>query len=379
MNGFRYRKAYGPLAAVVLALAAGCSAPPAEVPSKPVFYPSSPNVPRLQFLTSFSDLDAWSSSRTSFADFIVGSKKGERSKIVSPYGLAAHKGKLYICDLGAHRVHVVDLARKTSTALGAPEWIENPTNITIDADGTKYVCDTHKRKVVVFDAQDRFVRALGDPAKCTPIDVAIRGDELYVADVDGAKIEVWSKDGKVLRTISSKGSDPGQLRMPTNVAIGPSGRIYVSDTGASTVAQFSADGQYLKPIGVPGDRPGEFARPKGIAVDPQGLIYVAESQWEVVQVFSPDGQLLLFFGGAAHGPESMGMPAGLAIDASCLPYFMQYVSKDFEPEYLLFVANQFGKHKIGVYAFGNTEKARKAAASRPRPTSESASAPSTRP
>ena len=53
----------------------------------------------------------------------------------------------------------------------------------------------------------------------------------------------------------------------------------------------------------------------------------------------------------------MGMPAGLAIDATSLSAFRSYVDKDFIPEYLLFVANQFGKHKIGVYAFGRSTKA----------------------
>ncbi len=379
MNGPQLSRPQWFLVVILLGMAAGCAPTLAPVRGNPVFYPPPPDVPRLQFLTSFSNLDAWKGqTQTSFTDFVVGGKKNEQKKIISPYGLAVWNARLYICDLGKHCVYFVDFANKTSGTLGTPELIDTPVNIAIDADGTKYVCDTQKRMVAIFDAQDRFVRSLGDSARCTPICLAIRGDELFVADIAGSKVEVWNKAGKLLRTISSKGEEPGQLNMPTNLAISPASILYISNTGSSTVERFDADGRYLKPLGLPGDRPGNFARPKGIVIDPKGIVYVADTQWDVVQIFSPEGQLLLYFGGRSQGPENMVTPTGLAIDASSLPYFRQYVSKDFEAEYLLFVANEFGKDKISVLAFGNTEKA-KIAATRPRPATRPSTEPSTEP
>ena len=47
------------------------------------------------------------------------------------------------------------------------------------------------------------------------------------------------------------------------------------------------------------------------------------------------------------------LPAGIAIDAASIPYFKQYVHKDFDVDYLLFVSNQFGEYMINVYAFGS--------------------------
>jgi DNA-binding beta-propeller fold protein YncE len=360
---------------IVLGIAAGCAPTNPEAQGKPIFYPPLPDVPRLQFLTSFSDLDAWGGNGgTSFTDFVVGAKKNERKKIVSPYGIAVWKARIYICDLAKHCVYFVDFANKTSGTLGTPDLIDTPVNIAIGADGAKYVCDTQKRMVAVFDAQDKYVRSIGDAARCTPISLAIRGDELFVVDVAGAKIEVWNKAGKLLRTISSKGFDPGQLNMPTNLAISPASIIYVANTGSSAVERFDVKGRYLKPLGLPGDRPGEFARPKGIAIDPKGIVYVADSQWNKVQIFSPEGQLLLYFGDRTAGPDSTDMPTGLAIDGSSLPYFRQYVSKDFDAEYLLFLTDEFGKNKISVIAFGNSNKA-KIAATRPRPATRPATEP----
>ncbi|NIA06644.1 MAG: hypothetical protein GWP14_03245 [Actinobacteria bacterium] len=321
--------------------------------SAPIFYPPSPDAPRLQFLVSFSDVASWLERGSPFADFVVGAKQEKRGSIKSPYGIAARDGRLYICDLGLRLIHVIDLPRKSYGVLGTPDQIRNPVNITIDADGTKYVCDTGKRMVAVFDAEDRFLRYLGDPQRCVPIDLAIFGDELFVVDIAGAKVEVWSKEGKFLRTIATKGRGPDQLRRPTNLAVDQRGHVFVTDTALAMVKEYSSEGQFIKTIGGPGNRPGYFARPKGIAIDPQGRLYVADAQWDIVQAFSSDGQLLIYFGGAGSKPEGMGLPAGLAIDATSLNVFRRFVSKDFEAEYLLFVVNQFGTNKIGVYAFGH--------------------------
>ena len=346
-------------AAVVLMLVSltGCVSQKPPVVAGSIFYPPAPDPPRLQFLMSFSNVEHWLERKSTFSSFIVGEKKEERGVIGNPYGIAARNGKLYICDVGKHRIHVIDIPRKSYSLLGTPDQIENPVNITIDADGTKYVCDTRKRVVVVYDAADRFVRYMGDPKRCVPCDLAVWNDELFVADVAGAKVEVWSKDGRFLRAISSKGTGASQLRRPSNLAIGPDGNVFVADTDLCAVKVFSPDGDYIRSIGAPGDRPGYFARPKGIAIDSKGRLFVADAQWEIIQAFSSEGQLLIFFGGASRGPEGTGLPAGVAMDATSLDVFRPYVNETFEPEYLLFVANQFGNNKIGVYAFGRAKEA----------------------
>ena len=345
--------------ALALVLLAGCVSdkPPAQKKVTSLFYPAPPDPPRLQFLMSFSDAEYWLEKKSTFSDFIVGEKQTKRGVISTPYGIAARNGKIYICDLGKHRIHVIDVARKSYAVLGTPDQIENPVNITIAPDGTKYVCDTGKKLVLVFDASDQFVRYLGDPQRAVPSDVAVSGDELFVADVAGAKVEVWSKDGTFLRAISSKGIAAHQLRMPSNLDIGPQGNIFVTDTELCAVKVFSPDGAYIRSIGAPGDRPGYFARPKGIAMDPAGIFYVADAQWEIIQAFTSEGQLLLFFGGANDRPEGLGLPATIALDTTSLDAFRSYVNPSFEPEYLLFVTNEFGNNKVCVYAFGH-EKAR---------------------
>ncbi len=352
------RPALGFAVAGLLLMLVGCSATPTQdkpTVAQAVFIPATAP-PRLQFLMSFSDgRYKESGPRGSFSEWVVGTKKtaATASRINSPYGMDIRNGRAYICDVGTHTVHVVDFASKKYSQLESPTTIVNPVNITIDQDGTKYLCDSGKNRIMVFDAHDRFVREFGNPAEWTPLDVAIKGDKLYIADVTGGKIDVWTKQGEKITSFSSKGDDPEQLKNPTNLTFGPDGLLYVTDTGQQTVKVFNDQGRLLSVIGGPGTSLGRFARPKGIVTDPQGHIYVADAQWDVVQIFDPSGQLLLVFGAPGGEPHSMGMPAGLAIDSTSLEYFRQYIDPRFQAEYLLFVVNQFGANKVAVYAFGS--------------------------
>ncbi len=343
------------LLVLLAAAAVGCEPGVQAKSNKIVFYPPPPDLPRLQFLTSFDNVSSWAEKQSNFAEFVVGTanKKAKQGEIHSPYGIAAYGGKLYICDLGPQVVHVVDLINKKYAPLGKPGQMEMPVNIAIAPDGTKYVCDTGKKQVAVYDAQDQFVRYLGDPKTCVPISLAVYKDELVVADAADCQVEIWSKDGKVLRTFSGRGEEPGKLQGPTNIAVSADGRIFVADTIGSNIFVFNHEGGLLGTIGAAGDTPGCFARPKGMVIDPNGILYTADAQWEKIQIFTLEGQLLLFFGEGGPLPECLGMPRGLAIDTSTIPAFAQHIDKDFQPEYLLFVANQYGKNKrIGVYAYG---------------------------
>ena len=370
---------------VVLALVfvAGCGPKSPPVVAKPratIYYPEAPDPPRLQFLHAFTDLDANPrESGSSFTDFIVGAKISRGADIKSPYGIAARDGKLYICDLGVANIYILDIAKNKFSLMGKPGVFGKPVNITITPDGTKYVSDTGLGKVVVFDAQDRFVRLIGDPTTCTPIDVAPCQGELIVADIKDNEVEAWSTDGKFRRKIASSGKRVDQLYMPTNLAVGPKGRIFVSETTKGVIKVYNIKGQYLGDVGAPGDRPGFFARPKGIAIDPNGILYVADAQWEIIQLFDPEGRILMAFGGAKPGLDGMGMPSGIAIDRTSLPAFEKYMDKNFQAEYLLFVSNQFGPNKIGVYAFGKSKTADYSMKPTTRPSTQPSTQPSTRP
>jgi hypothetical protein len=129
------------------------------------------------------------------------------------------------------------------------------------------------------------------------------------------------------------------------------GKVYVTDFGDFTVKVYSRAGDHLRTVGSYGDGVGQFTRPKGIAVDRDSILYVADAAFNNVQLFNAAGEVLMFFGGSSGGPGSMSLPAQIALDYENLDYFRRYVDDSFELLYLIFVTNQYGRAKLGVYGF----------------------------
>ncbi len=201
-------------AVVIVAATTGCATSKPAPP--PIYYPATQ--PRVQFLLGFMDVDRWVEKRSSLAQFVMGTTEQVSHEIKSPYGMAIRNGRMYICDLGLHCVHVVDLAARTYARLGTPQQVLNPVHVTLAPDGTKYVCDTDPKHnaVVVFDAQDKYVRDIVPPEGTRIIDVALYKDELIVADIDGGHVLAWDRDGKLLRQIAGPGrARPSSAGRPT--------------------------------------------------------------------------------------------------------------------------------------------------------------------
>jgi len=325
------------------------------VSEQPLFLPLPPNEPRLQFLTKFSSALDVGTEKKGFRDFVFGGEDNEAQLVQKPYGLAVYEGAIYVVDTRGNGYGIFDLANSRSklvqpTGAGA---LVKPINITIDVDGTRYITDTEREQILVFNADDRFLRAIGDPGQFKPIDVAIAGDQLYITDIMHHQVHVLDKhtDETVL-TFGDVGSEPGQLFHPTSLAIGGDGMVYVTDTSNFRLQQFDADGEFVRVIGALGSRPGTFSRPKGIALDRSGHIYVVDAAFQNIQVIAPDGGAIMAFGEPGAERWNVNLPTVVKIDYENVPYFEKYAAPNFEIEYLVLVASQFGLNKVVVFGYG---------------------------
>jgi YVTN family beta-propeller protein len=342
--------------AVLLLILAGCAGPE-EKRSFTLFYPEPPELPRLQWLTAFTGAKDIEPERSAFDKFVVGEEAGTR-RLDKPYGVAMHNGKIYVCDTNK-TVTIFDLGKKSYGPLkGAvgPGKLLQPVNVSIDKEDNKYVSDPVRGQVVIFDRNDAYVRALGEPGTWKPVDAVVLDDRLYVADMKNGAVVVMDKTtGAVLKKIG-RGGDPVQnLYMPTNLAFDKDGDLYVSDSGKFAVLKFDRDGHYKGAVGKLGTNPGSFARPKGIAVDRENRLYVVDASFDNVQVFSSD-RLLLFwfghFGKSGRNPGELYLPAKAAIDYDDVEYFKQYADPKFEIEYIVLVTSQFGDNMVNVFGYG---------------------------
>jgi DNA-binding beta-propeller fold protein YncE len=207
--------------------------------------------------------------------------------------------------------------------------MRSPQGMDFAADGTMYVADSGNDRISVFSASGAFLRAFGDGVGpggadvCTiscqasdgeaglagqtyrPIDLAVSGDRVYVADRSQTRVEVFSTAGAFLFAF---GKD-----------VGPAGADICTTTcfpGAGT------------------DEAAGAVFPAGIAID-GGQVFLANEEYDRVDVFSTEGGFLYSFGkkvnltdnsdvctaasgcreGEENGAEALGQPLDLAFGA----------------------------------------------------------------
>ena len=308
----------------------------ADYEAQPVrFYPEPPDIPRLQYLTKFSSPLDLGGKRSGFRDFVFGGADAEADLVSKPYGLAIHDGAIYVVDTRGGGYGVFDLKNRSTRKVqgSGASRMPKPINIAIDTDGTRYVTDTAREQVLVFDRDDKFLRAFGKKGEYRPVDVMISGDQLYITDILHHQIHALDKrTGEILLTFGESGSISIKMNDVTEI--------------------FNKEGDFVSMFGRQGDGTGFFARPKGIAISRDEHLYVVDAAFQNVQILETDGTPLLYFGEASNGPGGLNLPTVVKIDYDNIEYFEQYAHPDFEIEYLVLVANQFGANKIAVFAFG---------------------------
>jgi sugar lactone lactonase YvrE len=192
--------------------------------------------------------------------------------------------------------------------------------LAVDAKGFVYALDG--ARIQKFTADGKLVSAFGDqgappsadPGKFNePLDLAAdRDGNIYVADSQNHRVQKFTSDG----TLVSANFSPGAV----SVATDPSGQHFYANEGGS-VAEYSLDGQLLARIPVGSN--------DKIAVDGRGNVYV-DRRTPVVGVseYSPLGTLLASFGaGVGDGPGQFDPfgPMGIAPGPSGLVWVVDTV------------------------------------------------------
>ncbi|MBE0534227.1 MAG: hypothetical protein IH624_01060 [Phycisphaerae bacterium] len=328
---------------------------------EPVFYPPPPSTPRLQFLTSFAGGKDFHVEKASFLEtFVLGDSEAPVDSVVKPYGVALHKGKIYVCDVGQGNIKIMDLVNNTFATFPSGRSLQRPANIFIESDGTKYVADVGSGVVSVWNAEDKLAAFLGRDLGMRPIDVVVHGGSLYITDANSNQVLILDKhSGQLLGRIGKgvgDGQRPGaeELAMITDLAVDHNGDVYVGDKLKGSVTRFGPGGSFVRSYGQGGgSSPASLVRSKGIAVDREGRVWVADAGPScAVKVFREDGQLLMYFGTLGTLPGQMYLPADVTLDYDNVKLFEKYAVKGAKLDFLVLVTNQFGNQKVSVYGFG---------------------------
>lgn len=159
--------------------------------------------------------------------------------------------------------------------------------------------------IVVWDLQGKLVRSFGAGATEGPHGVAVDKDNnVWVADQTSMLVTKWSKDGKLLMTVGTKGvSSPmgGQiLYQPTDVITDAEGFIYITQSHAKMgtqagVSKHAPDGKFIKFLGrgpVGGNLPGQLDEPHSIAIDIRGRLFVSDRSNNRIQIWDREGNYI---------------------------------------------------------------------------------------
>ncbi|MGN6663868.1 MAG: amidase domain-containing protein [Solirubrobacterales bacterium] len=120
----------------------------------------------------------------------------------------------------------------------------------------------------------------------------------------------------MINVVSGEGTEPGKLKEPSSIAMGPDGSIWVADSGNNRIEQWSSSLTFVRQFGTEGTGNGQFKRPAALEVDLAGDVWVGDQNNNRVQEFSERGEFLRRLGstGTNSGQFTFGQPIGLAVD-----------------------------------------------------------------
>ena len=369
----RLRRLFAAMGLLLALGLAGCGPTGSSEPEKTtryMFWPAPPDQPRVQFLTSFSRSSdvRISAGGSKLDEFLYGKEKTEELPINKPYGVAFWDGRIYVTDLRGPGIMVLDLKKKETRLMGSSGAgaVKHAVDICVATDGTKYVADTALNSVLVYDANEKYLKSYTS-ADLNAVAVAIHGNDLYVADFNARVVKVLDiATGQIKRTIgSAAGSgEDGNFVRPLAVSVDGEGNVFVVDVLRCRVQKFSPTGELLLAFGQTGNRPGNFVRPKHMGVAADGTIFITDASFNNVQAFDKMGLVMGFFGSGGDYLGAMDLPAGLALveNPADMALFAGSLHPDFEAERLVIVSNQFGPNKVCVYALGHVKPGRSLAA-----------------
>src|SRR4051812_10009133 len=242
-----------PLAATVLVLiVSGCASKPVAEPDRAAaFWPPYPDQPRVQYLTSYQSSNDVAPNKSKFDDLIYGKEQSNEMSLSKPYGIEMYDGKIYICDIRAFDITVLDIRKHQTLVLGksGPQQLQRPVDIAIADDGMKYVADLGRNVIAVFNQKDQFSGIIAHP-DLKPVSVAVYQNELYVCDFKQQRVEVWDRiSGTLLRTIGSPGSTDGLFIRPLGIAVDQQGNLYVADVMRCKIQKFDHSGKFVSSFG----------------------------------------------------------------------------------------------------------------------------------
>ena len=199
--------------------------------------------------------------------------------------------------------------------------LENkPYGVSVNSDGNIFICEWEDGGLKVRDKEgnkmiESTIQKTIDSLQLEPVDVSIGlNDQIVVLDCsqDFRRVVILNKEGELIKSFGSRGSEDGQFASPCGVDVDEEGRIIVCDTLNHRIQVFDNDGSFLHSFGSEGSSEGQFNRPSSVGVDRDGNIVISDSWNDRIQVFDIEGNFIRCFG--TTGDSQLASPKGVDVD-----------------------------------------------------------------
>lgn len=180
------------------------------------------------------------------------------------------------------------------------KYFTNPHCITLDKDDNILIADYNGNRVLRFSQKGKYLGDLGSGVGNEPGNIflprVVKTDNkgnIYVSDQKpyGQRIQVFSNEGKLLRSFGDKGSGPGEILRGHGIDFDSDNLLYTIDVDAMRVNIYTQEGEFVKSWGQDGPYREDFNASHGLTVDPNDDVFIS-GYYGALQKFDKDGHYL---------------------------------------------------------------------------------------
>jgi DNA-binding beta-propeller fold protein YncE len=190
-----------------------------------------------------------------------------------PYDIArGPDGKLYVSEYRGGRISVLSPDGTWLSYIGSKGRgdgnLVGPQNLCIDADGYIYVVDYGNGRIVKFNPDGQFLLSFGSqkignfPGLRSPTGIAVRDNQLFVADAISRRIYFFDQNGTYQGTLVNEGLlGPESMRFTENgkLLAADANRVLIIDPDTGVLRELGAVGNPdVRVVGIDTDRNGNI-------------------------------------------------------------------------------------------------------------------------
>lgn len=192
---------------------------------------------------------------------------------------------------------------------------QSASAISINQSAFIYVSDLRTNEIYKLDTLGNELKSIGGygwsaSSFDNPSDLFANTLNVYVADRNNDRIQIFDKDLNYLSEISSnKGNEKFQFRFPGAVGVNSQGDLFLLDTDNARILKFNFRGEFISEIG--GFESGSFIlnKPKDLTINNSNQIILLDS--DDIVFFDQFGNLII-------KTKQMGKITNLNFSSNCL-------------------------------------------------------------